>query len=234
MPQPRPQPRPLFPMYPPVAPGSSVPPVPEMKKVQYVPPALHSEEPKAPYAPPIPSSGERKALFEKIKKKSLFRRFHHPFIVKEVEDEHFAESSKTLAEVDEIEKVIDINAQELQTKRAQFAKKTEEILKSNENLKTMNAVMLNLADNAAKCDLKEENIFEFVKPANIYHEKWIEKECKKLAIEECVMQLKKAYEDKIITLDTLLKHTRKLYSKQFKCIYTKGVIERKYRKSLAD
>ncbi len=137
---------------------------------------------------------------------------------------------KTVDEVDRLDTVVEINAKDLEDKKTTFARKKEEVAKANDELAKITAVMQSMESDAGKNELKEDTIFEFVQASNPLHAKWIRKQAKKNAVEECIMQLKKSYEDKVITLQELLKYTRQLSGKQFMCIYIMAVVERHIKK----
>jgi hypothetical protein len=128
-----------------------------------------------------------------------------------------------MKEVDQLamlEGILEANAKDIEDKKLQFSKLQEEIEGVNEELSNRIALMANLAENPEGMKLDEKTIFDYVKEENRLYGKWINKDCKKRALEECVLQLKKAYQERSISIQELLDQSRTLYFKQFKCIYT--------------
>eukprot|EP00826_Nyctotherus_ovalis_P061433 TRINITY_DN8742_c0_g1_i1.p1 TRINITY_DN8742_c0_g1~~TRINITY_DN8742_c0_g1_i1.p1 ORF type:complete len:146 (+),score=77.68 TRINITY_DN8742_c0_g1_i1:1074-1511(+) len=134
-----------------------------------------------------------------------------------------------MEEVDQLEKledVLEVNAKDIEEKKIYFSKLQEEIRKVNSELPERTVFMANIAANADGIKLDEKTVFDYIKEDNKLYGKWVNKECKKRALEECVMQLKKAYQEKSIGIQELLELSRPLYFKQFKCIHTIARIQR--------
>jgi len=102
-----------------------------------------------------------------------------------------------------------------------------EIKQANEELPVIKSLVLNVAKDTANFKLDEENITKFVKEEHPLYGKWLKNYVKRSALNECIVQLKKAFENKNITLQELLEQTRKIHCKQFICIYVMKAIERK-------
>jgi len=119
-----------------------------------------------------------------------------------------------------LEEILEDNAKIIEEKKLQFSKLQEEIRKVNNELPERIVFMENLAENSKGIKLDQETVFDYMTEQNKLYEKWVSKDCKKRALEECVLQLKKAYQEKSITIQELLNQSRSLYFKQFKCIYT--------------
>ncbi len=150
-------------------------------------------------------------------------------IVKAIQAEHAEESKKVLDEVDQNEPTIEGNAQAIDDKIKELGARKDEVVRATENLAKMNAMLASLLESSGKAEAKEDGPFELLRPSNVYQEKWLEKDWKAESINACTLQLKKAFSDKLIDLRTFLECTRKLSTKQFKCLYVKSVLERKYR-----
>ena len=147
-------------------------------------------------------------------------------------EKHYEESMKSIKEIDDLDAIIETNAKDLEEKKKVFNQKKEGIAKASEELSNSNVLILSMIDTVSKGEIKEETVLDFVQGSDPLHDKWVKKESKKSAYEECIMQLKKTFEDKLIPLHVLLENTRKLSEKQFMCIYMMSVIERCLKKAV--
>ena len=136
--------------------------------------------------------------------------------------------------IDELETHVAImaaNEREIEEKKKLFLEKKETISKTSESLVQQSTILQATIEKTDKLEIRPDNIFSFINAGNSFQEKWIEQEAKRASIDECIVLLKKAFEDntKTINVSTLIEKTRKLSSKQFKCIYKKLRIERKFK-----
>lgn len=171
---------------------------------------------------------ETKKLKEEIEKKGFYLLIISG-LVKGVAEKYMKEVKQTLEEVDKFEGVIEVNEKDVEEKKKIFKNTSELVTKSKENYDKMNEGIKNFAEETNQVELSEQTLFKFVKGKTNLHDKWIKLECKRDAIEECVIHIKKSYEDKSIPLDIFLESTRKLYAKSFMTLYKKKAIETKFK-----
>lgn len=141
-------------------------------------------------------------------------------IVQEIGEKHYKEVMNEVDQLEKYEDILEVNAKDIEEKKLQFSKLQEEIRKVNTELPERTIFMVNIAENPEGMKLDENTIFDYVNEENRLYGKWVNKDCKKRAIEECIIQLRKAYQEKNITIQELLDQCRPLYSKQFKCIHS--------------
>ena len=137
--------------------------------------------------------------------------------------------NQTLEEIEKAHEVIRVNAMDLSDRKKSLSKKVDDMSKVSKQLDSMSAIMEVMQQNGG-VEIQETNVLAFIKPASLLQEKWIDIESKRAALEECLMQLKKAYEDKVVSLLEFLDSTRKLSATAFLCMYKKVHIEQLQRK----
>jgi hypothetical protein len=182
----------------------------------------------APMAPPRQAlnPGLEKEEKEKLKlavtEKCKSQIIANEKLVKERASEHFKEIKLQLDEIEKHAPVMQVNEKVLAEKKQQIEAKKQAIANSIVDLQKMTVQLKKIG---AVKEITPENALQFVKGASDLHEKSLELDQKKLALEESVMQLKKAYEEKVITLQELLEWSRKMFDKEFMCIYKKKKVE---------
>ncbi len=148
--------------------------------------------------------------------------------MKKVHEEHKRDVAKMIDETEKAHEIVRVNASEIEERKKGLNRKISDMSAVSVKLKSMSEILEKLQESGT--EIREDNVLEFVKPANLFQEKWIHSESKKAAIEEALMQVRKAYEDKVIPLKEFLDVTRKLSSSQFLCIYKKQHMEQLQRK----
>ena len=124
------------------------------------------------------------------------------------------------------ENVIDVHTSEIEEKKKEFIKLEEDIKQVNNELSERTALISSISETSDQIKLTQETIFNYVKEDNPLYDELVKNECKKNAIEDCIKQLKKAFEEKTISLSDLLAQISQLSSKQFKCIYKLDIMEK--------
>eukprot|EP00826_Nyctotherus_ovalis_P005143 TRINITY_DN11154_c0_g1_i1.p2 TRINITY_DN11154_c0_g1~~TRINITY_DN11154_c0_g1_i1.p2 ORF type:complete len:195 (-),score=27.67 TRINITY_DN11154_c0_g1_i1:98-682(-) len=148
---------------------------------------------------------------------------HPSLIVFALEQTHNGKVEKELRELMELEVTISINAKIMEEKKQTFTQLRKKVKNATKEIEKANLIM----ESAGECSslVNEKTISKFVRDNKRLEEKWVKNRAKKLAIEECITQLKHACENNLITLEDLMSKARPLYSKQFKYIHAMNRIE---------
>ncbi len=154
-------------------------------------------------------------------------------IVKKIQETYLAECAKTLEEVDRHEGIVEANAQVLDGKLHDLIEKKDGVIQATDNLRNLNATLTKFREESMRVSQMADGPLAYMKANNVYQEMWLERNWKCAAIDACILQLKKAFSDRLIDLHTFLEYTRKLSAKQFKCIYAKSSLEMKYKAASA-
>ncbi len=135
------------------------------------------------------------------------------------------ELKQTVANLQKAEAAINQDESDLETKKLRLVEKRQELEKTTEDSRKLQVKIQTEIEKSESIDIHEDNVLEFVKPSTGLHEVWLKKEAKKKSIDECMLELKKMYEDRNITLPMLLDSVRRLSFKEFMCIYKKAKAE---------
>lgn len=146
-----------------------------------------------------------------------------------IAENYMKNAKELLKEIDKYESVIEVNEKELEDKKQIFKKTIQNMIESKEDLLKKNDEIKYITTLATQVELNENTIFKLIKGQNSIHEKWIGLESKKAAIEGCIIQIKKSFEDGVIILEAFLETMRKLYAKIFKVIFKKKALEIKFK-----
>lgn len=170
----------------------------------------------APAAPPKPIAPGMDLSAERDEKERL-----KDAVLTKVKEKFEDYQKEVKVELEEIEKhapIIQVNEGLLKEKKEELEKKKIAI---NSSIGDLQKITNQLKKMGATKEITPDNVLTFIKGANDLHERALSLDQKKLALEECVMQLKKGYEEKAISLQELLECSRKMFDKQFKCLYKK-------------
>lgn len=149
--------------------------------------------------------------------------------MKAVAEKYMQEVKETLEETDSLDTVIQVNEKTIEEKGKELIEKKNLILKTKEDLDKDYEKMKKIIDYESRFTLNEETVFDLVKGYDPLHDKWIKLESKRAAMEACILQIKKSYEDKAIALEVFLEITRKLFGKIFKTIFKKKELETRHK-----
>ena len=123
----------------------------------------------------------------------------------------------------------------LQASDAKVEQTKKEYITKQEQIATFKAKMQQALEGAyyqqfvvESPGIDETNFENFVQPKSVYHKTWLRLKSKKDALEDCFMQTKRAFEDKLISLAELIEAIRKIATKQFLCIYKLQALQQKF------
>lgn len=165
--------------------------------------------------PSVPSpEDEKKELLEKLSRS-----------MKESTKTFCTTAAQTLEHLQKVEYSLNLNSQALSAAQTQLNGKMEAIKAAIKELEVAKPKLEQSLSASERISINQSNVLEQVKPADKIQDKWLLYDAKIKAIEDVFVQLKKAADEKVISLSELVERSRKLGSKQMSYIFKKKRLE---------
>eukprot|EP00826_Nyctotherus_ovalis_P060756 TRINITY_DN8559_c0_g1_i3.p1 TRINITY_DN8559_c0_g1~~TRINITY_DN8559_c0_g1_i3.p1 ORF type:complete len:195 (-),score=20.57 TRINITY_DN8559_c0_g1_i3:527-1111(-) len=138
-------------------------------------------------------------------------------VVAAIEQSHNERTDREVKKLLDLETTMNKNAELIREKKQSLTELKKNIRTAIKEIEKMNSLMENAEEYSSL--FNEKTISKLISTNKVLEDRRIRKEAKKLAIEECILQLKHIYESKHISFRELMEKTRPLFCKQFRSIY---------------